>query len=84
MKKNDEGMSLYEIISDYTVLSEEIIDGFKIAKLRTHDGVMVTCRTPVHTPEETQKIREDICEALIQFAYPNLDLSQVEHMKVII
>ena len=82
MNKKEETMSLCDRTEDYEILSEEIIDGFKIAKLKTHGGAIVNCRIPIHSPEERAKLSESICEAMIKFVYPDLDMSKVKSMEV--
>lgn len=77
-------MDLYDRISDYTVLSREQCDGYRKVTLRTHSGYIVNCRIPDHTPEQEQEIRENITEALIKIAYPDLDTTKVNRMEVII
>lgn len=82
VSKKDETMSLCDKTEDYEILSEEIIDGFKIAKLRTHSGAIVNCRIPIHTEEERTRLSENICEAMIKFVYPDLDITKVKSMEV--
>ncbi len=74
----------YERAGMYTVISKEETETHVITVLRTYGGAKVTCRVPKHTPEEEQKLRESITEALVRFVYPDTDLSQVKHMEVII
>ena len=79
-------MTFAEKVDDYTVVDKkiEVKDGisYEVATLRTHSGYKVICRTPIHTPEEEKKIAEGICEALIELAYPGIDLSNVSYMEV--
>lgn len=82
--KKDEGMSFYDIVSDYTIISQEIVDNVKITKLRTHSGHTAICRIPIKSEEEEQKTREKVCAACIHFLYPDLDLTKVKRMEIII
>ncbi len=82
MKKNEEQLSLCERTERYEILSEEIIDGYKIGKLRSYNGTIVNCKIPIHTPEERDELSASICEAMIKFVHPDIDLSNVTYMEV--
>ncbi len=77
MKKKDE-MSLYDKVCDYTVVKEEIVDNKRVVTLRTHSGYTAICRIPLYTEEERQRARENVCEALLRFQYPGMDLSDIK------
>lgn len=81
-KRKKEELDLYEITGDYEVLSEEIVDGKKIAKLRTHSGHTVICDIPIHTEEEEQEIMSNLCRAMIRIAFPGIDTDRVPYMRV--
>lgn len=84
MENKSENMSFAEIVADYTVIKEEIFPDHKEVTIRTHNGYHSTMRIPNHTEEEKKKIAERFTKACIQIAYPDLDLSQVKYMQVII
>lgn len=84
VKEPEQELTPYEKAGMYTILGVEEYEDCTVTTLRTYGGATVHCRIPKHTPEEEQKLREDICEALIRFVYPDMDLSKVERMEVII
>lgn len=65
------------------IISEEIKDNMKIWSFRMSNGTTVTCREPIHTPEEQQKINDKFVEACMAIVYPDVDLSQVKKMTLI-
>lgn len=83
-KEPEQELTPYEKAGMYTILSTEETKDHTITTIRTYGGAICINRIPKHTPEEDQKLREDICEALIRFSYPDMDLSKVERMEVII
>ena len=80
----DEGMSMYEIAMDYTILSREDFPEYTITTLRTHSGYISRCKEPKHTPEELEKLGADICRALIHFVHPDWDLSECKEMRILV
>ncbi|MBQ8297674.1 MAG: hypothetical protein IJX77_07830 [Ruminococcus sp.] len=83
-KEPERELTPYEKAGMYTILSTEETETHTITTMRTYGGATVICRIPKHTPEEEQKLKEDICEALIEFAYPKMDRTKVKSMKVIV
>ena len=71
----DDGMSFYEKVTDYKVIKEWEAGGYKCATLCTHNGTTVNLRIPIRTPEEEMKISENITEAITEFMFPGVDLS---------
>lgn len=81
--KPKEEMSLWDRINDYEILSDEIIDGKRVTKLRTHSGAIVVCRNPIRTEEERRELSAKLAEALTRLAYPDRDLSQYDVVRVV-
>jgi hypothetical protein len=83
MAKKKEELSLWER-SEYDIISETETETEKIGVIRVrHNGAIVTCRIPKHTPEEEQRIAENITKALTQIAYSGQDISHFKKMKII-
>lgn len=82
-KKSEPELTAYERAKRYTVISETETETETVAVLRTYSGATVICHIPKHTPEEEKALSENICRALVRFANPDVDLSQVERMRVI-
>jgi hypothetical protein len=74
--------SLWERTGQYEIISEKISEGIKTVTLRTSLGAIVKCNIPVKTPEETEKLRGDICTACTHFMRPDWDLSKISYMEV--
>ncbi len=83
-KNSKKEMSAWER-SDYEVISETETETEEIAVLRLkHGGATVVCRTPKLTPEGEKERAEKITLALTKFAHPDLDLSEVKRMEIIV
>ncbi|MCM1316388.1 MAG: hypothetical protein NC244_13575 [Alistipes senegalensis] len=83
-KKTEQELTPYERAGMYTVLSKTETETHYIETIRTHDGVIVVNRIPKHTREEQAIIDKSIVRALAKFANPNVDMSSVEYMELII
>lgn len=78
--RQDEPVGAYERSKYYTVLSKEIVDGYKITKIKSYSGATVTMKEPIHTPEEEQAIMDKFIPAAMAIIYPEVDLSKVKKM----
>ena len=58
------------------VLEDVQCDGYRKVVLKTKSAI-VDMRIPDHTPEEEKKLSEDITQALIEFAFPDEDWSNM-------
>lgn len=83
-KKTEQELTPYECAGMYTVLSRNETETHYIETIRTHDGVTVINRIPKHTREEQAIIDKSILRALAKFANPDVDMSSVEYMELII
>lgn len=69
--------------SDYEIFYDEIEDNVRVTKFRMKNGTTVTCRDPIHTPEEEAKILSNFAKAAARIVFPNVDLSKVKKITVI-
>lgn len=67
----------------YQIISEEVKDNVIITVFRASNGVLVTMREPIHTPEEQQRINDDFLAAAAAIVYPDKDLSNVSKIIMI-
>lgn len=74
----------YERAGMYEVLSKTETATHYIETIRTYDGAIVVNRIPKHTKEEQSAIDKSIIRALAEFANPEVDISSVEYMELII
>jgi len=74
----------YECAGMYTVVSKTETNTHYIETIRTYDGTTVVNRIPKHTREEQSAIERGIIRALAKFANPDVDMSTVEYMELII
>ena len=82
--KTDQELTPYERAGMYTVLNKEETATYYIETIRTYDGVTVVNRIPKHTIEEQSAIDNGIVRALAKFANPEVDMSSVEYMELIL
>lgn len=74
----------YERAGMYTVLNKTETATHYIETIRTYDGVTVVNRIPKHTRDEQSIVEKSIVRALAEFANPDVDMSSVEYMELII
>ncbi|MDE5833958.1 MAG: hypothetical protein K2H26_00395 [Ruminococcus sp.] len=74
----------YERAGMYTIISKEETETHYIETIRTYGGATVINRIPKHTKEEQSAIDKGIVRALAKFANPDVDMSSVEYMELII
>lgn len=83
-KAKKEELSMWER-TEYDVISETETETEKTAVLRLkHGGATVVCHIPKLSPEGERERAERITRALTKFAHPDVDLSEVELMKIIV
>lgn len=68
----------------YTVLSKTETTTHYIETIRTYDGATVINRIPKRNKKEQSIIEKSIVRALVEFANPDVDMSSVEYMELII
>ena len=69
--------------SDYEIFYDEIVDNVRITKFRMKNGATVTCRDPIHTPEEQAIISSNFAKAAARIVFPDVDLSKVKSITII-
>lgn len=74
----------YERAGMYEVLSKTETASHYIETIRTYDGATVVNRIPKHTKKEQSALEKSIVRALAEFANPEVDISSVEYMELII
>ena len=79
-----ENLSPYERAGMYEVLSRTETATHWIETIRTYDGATVINRIPKHTKEEQSAIDKSILRALVEFANPDVDISSVEYIELIL
>ncbi len=79
-----ENLSPYERAGMYEVLSKTETETYYIETIRTYDGATIVNRIPKHTGEEQSALEKSIVRALAEFANPDVDMSSVEYMELII
>ena len=84
IKKTDQELTPYERAGMYTVLSKTETETHYIETIRTYNGATVINRIPKHTKEEQSAIDKGILRALIKSVNPDVDISSVEYMELII
>ncbi len=84
MAKSKKELSAWER-SEYEVISETETETEEIAVLRLkHSGATVVCRIPKLSPEGERARAERVTRALTRFAHPDIDISKVKTMKIIV
>ena len=83
-KKTEQGLTPYERAGMYTVIEKTETETHYIETIRTYDGAIIINRIPKHTKEEQAVIDKNILRALVKFANPDVDMSAVEYMELII
>lgn len=84
MAKNKEKLSMWER-TEYDVISETETETELVAVLRVrHSGAKVICHIPKHTPDEEQKLAENITEAMMQIVYTGQDISHFKSMEILV
>ncbi len=74
----------YERAGMYTVISKSETETHYIETIRTYNGATVINRIPKHTREEQSAIDKKILRALAKFANPDVDMSAVEYIELIV
>lgn len=82
--KTEQGLTPYERAGMYTVIGKTETETHYIETIRTYDGAVVVNRIPKHTKEEQAVIDKNIVKALAKFANPDVDMSSVEYVELII
>lgn len=82
--KTEQELTTYERAGMYTVIDKTETETHYIETIRTYDGAIVVNRIPKHTKEEQAVIDKKILKALVKFANPDVDMSAVEYMELII
>lgn len=83
-KKTEQELTAYERSGMYEVLSKTETETHYIETIRTYYGTTVVNRIPKHTKEEQSNLEKSIVRALVKFANPEVDMSSVEYMELII
>ncbi|MDE6833333.1 MAG: hypothetical protein K2J39_03655 [Ruminococcus sp.] len=83
-KKTEQGLTPYERAGMYTVIGKTETETHYIETIRTYDGAIVVNHIPKHSKEEQAVIDKNILRALVKFANPDVDMSAVEYMELII
>lgn len=76
--------SLYESIKDFKTISVDETETHIIETARSSNGTTVISRFPKHTKEEQKAIDAQIIRTLAEIAYPDVDLSSVERITLIL
>ncbi|MDE6780961.1 MAG: hypothetical protein K2J40_05835 [Ruminococcus sp.] len=82
--KTEQGLTPYERAGMYTVIGKTETETHYIETIQTYDGAVVVNRIPKHTKEEQAVIDKNIVKALAKFANPDVDMSSVEYVELII
>ena len=82
--KTEQELTPYERAGMYTVIGRTETETHYIETIRTYEGAVVVNRIPKHTKEEQAVIDKNILRALVRFANPDVDMSAVEYMELII
>ncbi|MDE6035380.1 MAG: hypothetical protein K2G36_05665 [Ruminococcus sp.] len=84
VNKTEQILTPYERAGMYTVIEKTETETHYIETIRTYDGATVINRLPKHTKAEQAVIDGNIVRALAKFANPDVDMSSVEYMELII
>lgn len=74
----------YERAGMYEVISKTETETHYIETIRTYDGVTVVNRIPKHDKKEQSVIDKSIIRALAEFANPEVDMSSVEYIELVL